>query len=335
MKFSAAKSVFVILLVTAAIICVFGTRRGVDTDLFSMLGKCPSPVSSLANSQALRIRVLCRDEETAEKCRAVFQFDEPVDAEKTLELIRTHGAGLLSEKSRRLLEANETNRIARSALRRDYAGTGLFPPADDPYYFLNDFVLELQRFQPKVPEGAVFLTGRVPPSQYSSLAPLIELAEKDDGVALSGAPFHSYLATEKTKREINLVGVVSLISVIALGWWLFRRLNFLLVTLAALGGGFLLGSAALFAVYQRPHAVTFLFGTSLIGLGVDYCYHGLREKDDPGVIRNLTAALVTTVCAFLPLVFSSVAVLGQMSVFTIAGLLAVYLFTRIWVVYSR
>jgi predicted exporter len=70
----------------------------------------------------------------------------------------------------------------------------------------------------------------------------------------------------------------------------------------------------------RPHALTFLFGTTLIGLGVDYCFHALHGCR----VRDLTRALVTTVFAFSPLLFSSVSVLRQMAVFTSAGLVTIF-----------
>ena len=310
------------VLVAAAAVSVAVTWRGVDTDLFSLIDDGrhpPSLLSELNRRSRARIRVLCARAAAAAKCRAAFTFDPPVDPAAALDLVRTHGKGLLSPKARDLLRADETNRIARSTFRRDYSGVGLFPKADDPHYFLNDFVIDLRRYlPPELTEGRELLTGTV--ADPAALAPLVALAAADAGIHLSGAPFHTRAATASTQREINILGGLSFAAVLALGWLLFRSFRFILPTVVALGAGFLVGTAAVGLLPGRPHALTFLFGTTLIGLGVDYCFHALHGCR----VRDLARALVTTVCAFAPLLFSSVSVLRQMAVFTSAGLTAIF-----------
>ena len=226
--------------------CVAVTWRGVDTDLFSLIDDGHRPanlLSELNRRSGARIRVLCDSADAAAKCRAAFAFDAPVDPEAALDLVRTHGKGLLSPKARDLLLADETNRIARSTFRRDYSGVGLFPKADDPHYFLNDFVIDLRRWlPPELADGRVLLTGTV--TDPATLAPLVALARADAGIHLSGAPFHTRAATASTKREVNILGGLSLAAVLALGWLLFRSFRFLVPTVVALGAGFLVGTAA-------------------------------------------------------------------------------------------
>ena len=316
MKSCARVAVAAVLVAAAAVVAL--SLRGIETDLYSLVGD-GGVLGELGRRTAARIRVLCDSDAAADKCRAVFSFDAPVELEAVLELVRTHGKGLLSPKSRDLLRADETNRIARSTLRRDYAGVGLFPKADDPNYFLNDFVVDLRRWLPKeLDEGRVLLTGTV--DDPAALAPLVALAKTDAGLHLSGSPFHTRTASESTKREINVLGTLSLVAALLLGWLLFRSFRFVLPTVGALGAGFLVGTAAVCLLPGRPHALTFLFGTTLIGLGVDYCFHALHGCR----VRDLTRALVTTVFAFSPLLFSSVSVLRQMAVFTSAGLVTIY-----------
>jgi len=302
-----------------------------ETDLFSLLGDggCGSAFTEASEKMASTYRVLCDSRELAEKCRGIADFDPDVDPKEMYELVRTHGKGLLGERHRELLEAWDTNRVARSAMRRDYSGVGLFPKEDDPYYFLNDFALELSRFRPSVPEGAVLLTGSVSGDASRDaprLAALIALAREEPGVHLGGAPFHSYLATESSRREIGALGTVSLVAAFALGFALFGGARFALPLLFALAAGFFAGTLAVFALPGRPHVLTLIFGTSLVGLGVDYCYHAMSKRPDDGEFRfRLACAFVTTALSFAPLVLSSVAVLRQMAVFTVAGLCAIYL----------
>ena len=83
---------------------------------------------------------------------------------------------------------------------------------------------------------------------------------------------------ERSKREINVLSAVSLVVVFALGVWLFRSARFVVPLVATLASAFLVATAAVFAI-GRPHVLTFVFGTSLIGLGVDYVYHAYAAED--------------------------------------------------------
>ena len=323
---------FAVALALAGAIAVFGLRKGVETDLFSLIGdKGPgdSVVRRLNEVSADSVRVLCADEARAKDLRARYPFDPPMDPETFLSIVRTHGKGLLAPQAREQLEKGELDRLRRSVKRRDYSGVGLFPKAEDPNYFLNDFVIALKALQPEgLPEGAVILTGRGTTIDASvpggGLLALVREAEADDGLWLSGSPFHTVLARQQTIREVNLLGALSLVAVLLFGWLLFRSFRFVLPMVGAIACGFLLATGAVCLLPGRPHALTFLFGTTLIGLGVDYCYHALSsERAASDFVRKLTGALVTTCFAFAPLLFSSVSVLRQMSVFTIAGLVAI------------
>ena len=321
------KASFALVLLASAGACVFFGRKGVETDLLALVGARGTLVAALSEKSSSQIRILSPDVETTERIRELCPWaDAPVDPTNVLELVRTHGKGLLSAKHRAQLLAGETNKIARSAMRRDYSGIGLFPKADDPYYFLNDFVMDLRAFEPKLPDGAAIVTADVR-GHEERLFELYSAMRKYASSVLSGAPFHTMLATRSTKFQVGVLGWISLCVVFFIGWRLFRNFRFVLPTSLSLGAGFLAGSAAVMLLPGRPHVMTFLFGTTLIGLGVDYCYHAQSKEsagDRRAFIRNLTGALVTTCLAFSPLVFSSVAVLRQMAVFTIAGLAAIY-----------
>ena len=318
---TAARILFLILLAAGIYPLYRGIRRGFDTDLVSLVGGADEKLAALSKVGSSKIRVFSPDKETTDALNSIAAFETPLDLESAKALVAGEGKGLLGEKQRAMLERGETDKIRRSALRRDYGGVGLFPKEIDPWYFLNDFVLSFSEFAPKdLPEGSSILTATTP----LDLKPLIDFAEKDERVALSGSPFHSYLTTERTKREINLLSLVSIIAVVGIGLALFRSVRFVLPVVSTLALGFYAASAAVFILPGRPHALVFLFGTSLIGLGVDYVYHALYERGDRKLVGSLTAALATTVLAFSPLLFSSVAVLREIAVFTIAGLAAIY-----------
>ncbi|MBO7482914.1 MAG: MMPL family transporter [Kiritimatiellae bacterium] len=321
-----ARVLFAAAVAAACTFAALSLGGGIDTDLYSLVGG-DGVLSVLNAKSAGTVRVLCADADREAKCREAFRFDEPLDPTAFLETVRTHGRGLLSAKSRELLEKDDLDRIRRSVMRRDYTGVGLFPKEDDPNYFLSDFVSALNSLQPDAMEdGATVLTGTADGDRADAdgLSRLIALAESDDGIWLSGSPFHTLIATERTKSEINILGTVSIIAVFAIGWILFGGFRFAMPTAIALACGFIAGTASVCLLPGRPHALTFLFGTTLVGLGVDYCYHAIGERHGVDFARNLFRALLTTCLAFVPLIFSHVAVLRQMSVFTIAGLVAIY-----------
>lgn len=286
----------------------------VSTDLLSLVGGDSELFTALNRSLSGQARVLCTTPEAVEAAKAAAEFEELPSMDKVLEFYAMHGAGLLSAKDRAMLENGETNKLMRAVMRRDYAGMGLYPKAEDPYYFLNNYLMEMKSFLPKSGEGTILQSGKLTDSEIKSL---IDLARTRDDVFLSGAPFHTMLAKRKSVKEINLLSAVSLLAAVAAGFWLFGNLKFLLPMALTLLAGFAAGTIALFWAFGTPHVLTFIFGTSLIGLGVDYCYHGRSE--------NLAKALVTTLLAFSPLLFSHVAVLNQMAVFTMTGLVAIYL----------
>lgn len=315
----------------AIVVSALSLKDGVETDLVSLVSSGRSgdagaeTLSSLTGALSSGISVICETPEAEAKCRTAFDFAPRFDFDSFKTLIVEKGDGLLSSSSRELLLAGDTGRIRRSARRRDYSTVGLFPKQDDPWYFLHDFVMEMSSFMPKdLPEGVVQLYGEYSPSDPmrgdDALARLIAIAESDEKVSLSGAPFHSYLAKAATKREINILSCASLAVAALLGWFLFRSFRFVLPMAFLLSFGFAVATAVAGLLPGRLHALTFLFGTTLIGLGVDYVYHTLGGC----LRRDLGKAFLTTAATFSPLFFSSVRILPEMALFTISGLAAVF-----------
>ena len=177
--------------------------------------------------------------------------------------------------------------------------------------------------------GATGTTG-ILPVENTGTTGVSPVVGHDVQAYVSGAPFHAALATERSKREINILSAMSLVIVLALGVWLFRSVRFVVPLIATLASAFLVATAVVFAVWGRPHVLTFVFGTTLIGLGVDYVYHACAAEDVRTVRRPLAYALVTTLACFVPLAFSGVTVLRQMSLFTGAGLLTVWAAVMAW-----
>ena len=280
----------------------------------------------------------------------------------TLAYLARHKEGLLAPETRARLQAGRFSEVTDDALAQLFGPVPpLFPVKDDPFLLATGYALSLQSH---LAEGWTLKDGfpaceraerayllvtvdlsDVAPARIAEFlvrAQAFNAGHVDFGIAAaeqaadglriwcSGPPFHAARTAERAKREINLLSVLSLTAVVGFGWLLLRTFRFLSMLLATLGVAALFACAALFAVFPRPHVLTFVFGTSLIGLSVDYVYHAWAAGGVQQVKRPLACALATTVASFAPLLLSAVDVLRQMAVFTIAGLVAVW----VWVMVS-
>ena len=280
----------------------------------------------------------------------------------TLAALAPRSGGLLTEQTRALLLAGEYGMVATNAATALFSG--LLAPVisvkEDPYLLATDYLTHLQSrdnrgwsirdgdpvreqdgrcyrllvFDGFKPSDSSFICGVIERVRtWGAAVPAAQGRDKRDPpvkVYVSGAPFHAALATERSKREINILSAVSLVIVLALGVWMFRSVRFVVPLIATLVSAFLVAPAVVFAVWGRPHVLTFVFGTTLIGLGVDYVYHACAAEDVRMVRRPLACALVTTLVCFAPLEFSSIAVLRQMALFTGAGLLTALAAVMVW-----
>ena len=287
---------------------------------------------------------------------------EEASVTNTLAALAPRSGGLLTEETRALLLAGEYGTVATNAATALVSGflSPLVSVREDPYLLATDYLTHLQSRDDRgwsIHDGdpvreqdgrcyrlLVFDGFKTSDSAFicdviervrtwGAAVPAAQGRDKRDPPVkayVSGAPFHAALATERSKREINILSAVSLIVVLALGAWLFRSVRFVVPLVATLASAFLVATAAVFAVWGRPHVLTFVFGTTLIGLGVDYVYHACAAEDMRTVRRPLAFALVTTLACFVPLAFSSVTVLRQMALFTGVGLLTAWAVVMAW-----
>ena len=260
-------------------------------------------------------------------------------------------AGLLSAETRDLLRAGRYREVATASAARLFGPVPpLFSVKDDPFLLATDYVLALQSnlspgwslrdgYPVCTRDGVHFLlvaleTERLSLDAAEDLRRRVEArnATAADGVRIwcCGPLFHTARAATRAKTEVNVLSGVSVACVLLLGVLLFRSLRFVPQLLCAVGASFLVASGALFAVCPRPHALTFVFGTTLIGLAVDYVYHARAAGDVARVARPLGISLVTTLACFTPLLCSEVTALRQMALFTMAGLGTVCMTVFAW-----
>lgn len=313
--------VALLALVAAAGASLFFTvRNGVETDLLALAGDVGGGLKDAASAMSTSARFLVRAEsEEAAKSRLE---DLGVSAKSSSEMsaaltaVAPYAHGFLSRSTRRLLEAGEYAAVRDAAVARLYSP---MPPAlplnVDPFLLFTDWAMDAAASKGEWVAVNVYL------STGQAAAALAAVRGADD-VRCAGAPFHAAVASERSKSEVNVLSAVSLAFVVLFGWMLVRSFRFVPLLIAVQAAAFCVASAALFAVFGKPHLVTFVFGTSLIGLSVDYVYHSLAAKRP--ISRPLTLSFLSTAACFLPLMLSDVGVMNQMALFTVAGLATVY-----------
>lgn len=144
----------------------------------------------------------------------------------------------------------------------------------------------------------------------------------------------------QTERELYWMSLGSLVGVLGLLWWVFKKPTIVWMALLPVGIGMLAGFAATLAVFGRVHIITLTFGTTLMGCSVDYPIHFLSYRRQNGserpedALRTLTPGLVlgmaTSVMGYLALGMAPLPGLQQIAVFSTVGLLAAIVTVYAW-----
>jgi predicted exporter len=176
---------------------------------------------------------------------------------------------------------------------------------------------------------------------------VIQQIESDYGVSItySGVVFHTAYASEQAEFEISSFGLLSLIGVIILILSVFRSLKPLLLSSLTLSIAILYGLTGIVIFFDELHLLTLVFAVTLIGIVIDYCFHrfvcdenlapnistqkstaGHQASNNhyikPSIINKpLLLGFVTTVLGYFGLFYSPLALLSQVAVFMIFGLL--------------
>lgn len=148
---------------------------------------------------------------------------------------------------------------------------------------------------------------------------------------LMGAVQHAVWGASSAKREVAIVGNGSLLGIILLIVIVFRGARALFSTLLPLGAGVFAGLVATLLCFREIHIITLVFGSSVIGVAMDYSLHYLTEhyKDSDKlssrqcmqrVFAGITMAMITSAIAYAAIGFAPFPVLRQIAVFSCAGL---------------
>ncbi len=263
-------------------------------------------------------------------------------------MICAHDRALLMEQRYGDITVNARTRVETSMM------PNLLPLSEDPFLLFTNYVSEMGNSGTNwIVQNGVLWQYRAPYNFYmlpigANITDNVELVDyvkrlksaianiESDGVRvyMGGAPIHTAEMYNNSKIELGVISVLALVVAVLLNYMLFRRIWTIIPIGISLLIGYLAGAIALFLCFGEPHILVFVFGTSLVGLGIDYGFHFMcisKNEDVRVVHKNILHSLLTTLICFAPLGFASIGLLRQVSVFTIVGLLVIYLFMKLFV----
>jgi len=263
--------------------------------------------------------------------------------------------------------SNEGLRASAAALKAALAGplgplVRAFAPADPLLLFqtrmdrlraAQDDALHLEDEQLVSADGrhgVVFLGTRAGPFEAQAQARVVgaidaafDRVDRDAGGGLrlesTGVNRFNLAAQQSISDDIQRVSVVSTVGIVVLFLLVFRSVRYVALGLIPLVAGTVCAMAAGLALFGSIHGLTLVFGSSLIGVGIDYAEHYFvhytvsRDGCDPetSLLRiwpGLVLGAITTVAGLVGLAWASFPGLREMAVFSTVGVLAALLSTR-------
>ena len=156
-----------------------------------------------------------------------------------------------------------------------------------------------------------------------------------DDILAAGLPLYSAYGAQQAEQEISLVGTLSVIAIVLFMLAGLRSLRPLLLALLSIAVGVLAAWALCVLVFGRLHVITLVFGSSLIGISVDYSFHyfcdRLRNSQDNNrqtlraILPGISLGLGSSVIAYGVLLLTPFPGLQQIGLFSVAGLLMAWL----------
>jgi predicted exporter len=282
------------------------------------------------------------------------------DMQQRFAIYLQHRAFLLSPQDMNALRSGDTAALEQQALRAAYTPASFMQAVNlsqDPLGLINRF-LTTQRMSigNAQLDGAMLVVQRdgftyalvVAESNGSPFAaavqdrvlPAIDHAsaaartvDNEVRILSSGALPHAAAARQRATAEIATFGSLQLIGVIVLLWAMLGSIRPLALAALSLGIATAAAFTAVHYLFGTVHILALVFGSSLIGIVIDYSIHFFADRfRDPNnwtpvaAIRQVGGAillgLLTTLMGYLVLAMVPFPGLKQIAVFCAVGLIA-------------
>lgn len=318
----------------------------VQTSLYDMVGLDDAgSVAELRSGTEREVVVLCDGPEPAKSRQAVQDFIAALPAEYVASPQASGPTGLAALANRvcdedaALLKTPEGRaKIAKRAIRRYVASPvpPLVGPAEDPFCLKERFLMSCAA------DGCAVASFSLPDEIVGDLDRLVmaiaviraRAAAGPSRLMITGVPVHTALTAAECRRQVVWLTWFSFVFIALLSIFVFRSLKWIPLLALSLAVACGAGGLAILIGFESVHVMTFVFGTTVLGLVIDYSFHWLLSpKRDAALRRNLLVSWLTTEISLLPLMLSSLPVLRQAAVFLAAALAAALAFVLL--VYPR
>ncbi|MCD7878798.1 MAG: hypothetical protein LUG16_02555 [Candidatus Gastranaerophilales bacterium] len=351
------KLVLMFILLAALIIGALLIKPNIETNLIRSIlpqSVCNNTdIVKLANKSLSLIKVVFETDDIESLNKIKQSFTENINkqefeiitnnSESILNLYLSAPENFLSYNDRQLLKNKEYEKLYHNSLIKLYNPVEVqFAAFDkDPYFLLNSFLVSLipnSKTEDLNNKSYDFIilkikdnNGLSPSQSNIKVKQLVKLQKTlstdNTKIYLAGTPIHSYYASVNSMIEINIICVLSTLLIIALVYFYFRNFKLLLPIALSMIFGVLSGFIAVSLLFDTFQTITMVFSATLIGIGIDYSFHYLFNKErNAKFIKNLSLGLFTTTSAFVFLYLSGIELLQQIAVFMIIGLITIYLF---------
>lgn len=260
---------------------------------------------------------------------------------------------LLTQSQRQLLQQQQLQPLLQSVqqqLYRPFGSANSELLQQDPLLLFPDWLQQLANGQLLQQQDGILLTRsgnktaaiviakasgsafnpQAQQQQLQALRQALSSLPAEVAVLKAGALFHAAAATTSAKAQIGIIGSISLAGVVLLVLLGFRSLQPLTVALLTLGSSFGVALAVTLLCFNGLHLLTLVFGTSLVGIAIDYSFHFYCERlQSPQttvqdslrhIAPTLTLALASSVIAYLALGLTPFPGMQQVAVFCAVGL---------------
>ncbi|QSH91735.1 transporter [Treponema medium] len=163
----------------------------------------------------------------------------------------------------------------------------------------------------------------------------VDELSRSSGVSIyySGVPVHSFYSQKSAQLQISIISTISIIATFFLFLFTYKSIAIFIVCMGTLALSTGLAYCITSILFPSIHIFSFVFGTSVIGVTMDYSIHYIThwyfENGAKDVVKKIFASLflglLTTVISYVALSFSSIALLRQLSVFSIVGVTGSFL----------
>jgi predicted exporter len=194
-------------------------------------------------------------------------------------------------------------------------------------------------------EASTFDTSRTGPLLSAIDAASAEVNAEFGGrlqIQQSGIHRFALRAESEIRNDVERISTLSTLGVVLVFLVLYRSPRFLLLGAIPLAVGTVVATAACRLAFGGVHGITFAFGSSLLGVGIDfvshYVNHQVLEPDPNGPLATmrkvwpgLALGAATTIAGLAGLGWTSFPGMREMALFAAVGVTAALLSTR-WMV---